>query len=179
MKHTIFLFVILISCSENTNIKKTSDAFFESDIYMDNQGNQYIKVIDSYKQIKDNLFQDEQGNLYIQEVNHLIFDYSRPVYIDEIYTINSDKLLKIKDVVDKNTYEKLANTGFSRDKKYLYLLKKWSDRWEFHIVSNEPSKYNLVWENCKYYLYFQGKYYINQDVFTKENLKKQNTKLLK
>ena len=85
--------------------------------------------------------------------------------------ISTIKLIKIKDIVDRDTYEKLADTGFSKDKQFLYLLKEWSDRWELHIISKEPNKYKLVWRNCRYYLYSDGKYYLNQDVFTEEELK--------
>ncbi len=99
--------------------------------------------MEDYKQVKDNLFEDEQGDLYIQGTNNMIFYYSRPIYISELYNMNSDKL-KIKDILDRDTYEKLANTGFSKDKQFLYLLKEWSDRWELHIISKEPNKYKLI-----------------------------------
>ena len=99
----------------------------------------------------------------------MIFYYSRPIYTSELYDMNSDKL-KIKDILDRDTYEKLANTGFSKDKQFLYLLKEWSDRWELHIISKDPNKYKLIWKNCRYYLYSDGKYYLNQDVFTDEEL---------
>jgi len=140
-----------------------------NDVYIDSQGCQYIKITEDYKQVKDNLFEDKQGNLYIQGTNNMIFYYSRPIYISELYAMNSDKL-KIKDIVDRDTYEKLADTGFSKDKQFLYLLKEWSDRWELHIISKDPNKYKLIWKNCRYYLYSDGKYYLNQDVFTEEEL---------
>ena len=163
MKRIVFflLLLIFIACSKNVNIKKVGNSFFENDVY--------IKITEDYKQVKDNLFEDKQGNLYIQGTNNMIFYYSRPIYISELYAMNSDKL-KIKDIVDRDTYEKLADTGFSKDKQFLYLLKEWSDRWELHIISKDPNKYKLIWKNCRYYLYSDGKYYLNQDVFTEEEL---------
>ena len=171
MKRIIFFLLLLtsISCSKNIKIKKVSNNSFENDVYIDSKGCQYIKITENYKQVKDNLFEDEQGNLYIQGTNNMIFYYSRPIYISELYNMNSDKL-KIKDILDRDTYEKLADTGFSKDKQFLYLLKEWSDRWELHIISKEPNKYKLIWKNCRYYLYSDGKYYLNQDVFTEEEL---------
>ena len=41
-------------------------------------------------QVKDNLFEDEQGDLYIQGTNNMIFYYSRPIYISELYDMNSE-----------------------------------------------------------------------------------------
>ena len=171
MKRIIFFLLLLTStsCSRNINIKKISNNSFENDVYIDSQGCQYIKIMEDYRQVKDNLFEDEQGDLYIQGTNNMIFYYSRPIYISELYDMNSNKL-KIKDILDRDTYEKLADTGFSRDKQFLYLLKEWSDRWELHIISKEPDKYKLIWKNCRYYLYSDGKYYLNQDVFTEEEL---------
>ena len=83
MKRIIFFLLLLtsISCSRNINIKKVSNNSFENDVYIDSQDCQYIKIMEDYKQVKDNLFEDEQGDLYIQGTNNMIFYYSRPIYI--------------------------------------------------------------------------------------------------
>ena len=66
MKRIIFFLLLLtsISCSKNINIKKVSNNSFENDVYIDNQGCQYIKIMEDYRQVKDNLFEDKKITKY-------------------------------------------------------------------------------------------------------------------
>lgn len=98
----------------------------------------------SYKQVSGNLYSDSIGSLYIKAVDHTIEDKPKDIYISKMF-LNEDIPSEIKDIIDKESYHQIDNSGYSRDKNHVYFFKETLEGGSFFIIDDvDPTDFALV-----------------------------------
>lgn len=93
-----------------------------------NEQNEKIPLPKGFKYIKFNVSKDASNNLYFVTESNFLYDDHGTIKIkkqgmllqDSIYSTTFDRLSKVSETVDINTYEELDKNSIYKDKNYVY-----------------------------------------------------------
>lgn len=115
----------------------------------------YFKKIYSKIKIKNDLYKDNMGNIYFR---NYYYDDLVANYKNKMFTGNGDEMAQIKDIIDVDTFQKIGNSEYYKDKNNVYYFISNSDGGHLEKIKNgDQSSFELL--NAYFYAKDKNKVY--------------------